>query len=284
MTVQGGSSDRIILFTLVDLLIQIIFFGFLLFAANRAAQGSVQDRVALLARKFGVVSVVRFLDATSKLVAISDLGRVDVLPASDNSRLVFRDTTGMLERIDMSDVRTLARMDKRQLQTFTRMYAALAPADRRQLSSFISRYGIAVVRKAVAGGLTPKQLLSVLDSASSLPAGDREKFLTVATTFAKADPANRQKIVDATANIAKPPCFGGRPAFHITEMPSGYLVQPLLPDVAGFGGGVLSEDAFSSFASAVTGAHTTCTIRVRQDTQTNNERQFKKIQRYFWTL
>ena len=284
MTVRGAASDRIILFTLVDLLIQIIFFGFLLFAANRAAQGSVQDRVALLARKFGVVSVVRFLDATSKLVAISDLGRVDVVPAGDKSRLIFHDTTGMLERIDKSDVTALARMDKRQLQTFTRMYAELTPADRQQLSSFISRYGIAVVRKAVAGGLTPKQLLGVLDSASSLPTGDREKFLTLATTFAKADPSNRQKIVEATANIVKLPCFGGRPAFHITEVPSGYLVQPLIPDVAGSGGGVLGEDAFSTFAAAVTGAYTTCTIRVRQDTQTNNERQFKKIQRYFWTL
>jgi hypothetical protein len=283
MTVPGASSDRIILFTLVDLLIQIIFFGFLLFAANRAAQGSVQDRVALLARKFGVVSVVRFLDATSKLVAISDLGRVDVVPIGDKSRLIFNDTAGMLERIDRSDVRTLARMDKRQLQTFTKMYAALAPADRRQLSSFVSRYGIAVVRKAVGGGLTPKQLLSVLDSASSLPTGDREKLLTVATTFAKADPAKRQKIVDATANIVKLPCFGGRPAFHITEVSNGYIVQPLIPDVAGLGGS-LGEGEFSNFAAAITGAHTTCVIRVLQDTQTNNERQFKNIQRYFWTL
>ena len=69
---RAGSGDRIILFTLVDLLLQIIFFGFFIFAANRAAEGEMQDKIGALARKFGVVSVTRYVNATSRLVAISD--------------------------------------------------------------------------------------------------------------------------------------------------------------------------------------------------------------------
>lgn len=292
---RASASDRIVLFTLVDLLLQIIFCGFLLFAANRASQGDVQDQIALLARTFGVVSVSRFLEATSKLVAIADLGKVDVVPTTDKSRVLFADATKMLEGLTQDDVGSLAKMDAQQRRAFMKMYAAMPPADRLQLSTFVNRYGSGVMKALLNGGLSAKQLRVLLDTLARLPAADQDRFRYLAVTFANADPAKRQKIVAATAILVRPMCFNRQQAFRITEVPSGYLVLPLIgavaPDVRRLLASEprlgpsyrLSGPAFRQFGAAITAAHSTCMIRVDQATTTNDERQLIAIQRWFAT-
>jgi hypothetical protein len=295
MKSRAFAGDRIVLFTLVDLLLQIIFCGFLLFAANRASNGEIQDKIARLAQAVGLVSVTNYVDATSRLVAIADLGKIDVVRHSDKSTALLDEATAMLKGLSEEDLSALSGMDEQQRRAFMKMYAALAPADRQQLSAFIGQYGIGIMKAALAGGMTSEQLRSFLNTISRLPAGDRKKFVQLSVTFANADPAKRQKIVDATAEIVKPPCFGRKAALHITEVSGGYLVRPLIeavvPDVAralSSGASVgqtfhVSESAFSNFGSAVAAAHPTCYIQVDRDSQTYDERQLLKIQRWFGT-
>jgi hypothetical protein len=288
---RANGSDRIILFTLVDLLVQIIFFAFLLFAVNRATQGNVQDRVAELARKFGIVSVTRFLEATSKLVAISELGRVDLAPASDDSK-TLDDATKVIEGLDPETLRALSRLNAAQLHALTKSIAALSPQERRQLTAFIGRYGMTFLRPLLDSGLTAAQLETLLSTLAKLPPGDRGKLIQLGVTFAKVDPAKRQKIVEATAVMVRPTCFDRRQALEVTEVPNGYRVRALIPaaaaDVARLLGGrrgayTLTAAEFSRFASAITSAHADCTIRVLQRTETNDERQLKAIQYWFAT-
>ena len=290
------AGDRIILFTLVDLLIQIIFFGFFLFAANRASQGEIQDRVALLAKRFGIVSVNRYLNATSKLVAIADLDRVQVASETGKSIEAFDNTTKMLEGLDQEDVRWFANMDKEQRRDLARMIAALSPADRENLARFIGRFGIGFVRATVAKGLDAEQVRRFVAAMAKLPPADRKKFTALGVAFVKASPDKRKKIVDAAATVMKPMCFGERQALWVTEVAGGYVVRPIIGDVlsdvsrylsAGAHVGAeyrLGEGEFGRFSAGITGAHPTCNIRVRQDTTTNSEAQFKTIQRWYVTF
>jgi hypothetical protein len=295
MTSRANAGDRIVLFTLVDLLIQVIFCGFLIFAANRASQGDVQDKIAQLARLFGVQPVSNFIDATSKLVAIADLDKVHVVDPSDKSKELFDDTTKMLERLDADDLRNLAAMDTRQRQAFMKLYATMAPADRQQLSKFVAQYGAGAMKALVSGGLSAQQLRTLLETLSRLSPADQDRFRYLAQTFASADLAKRQKIVAATAILVRPKCFGGRSAFKITEIPGGYLVAPLIPQIApdvsrylssaerAGGAFRLGQSAFMAFGATVSSAHGQCMIEVDQATTTYDERQLISIQRWFGT-
>lgn len=295
MISRGHGGDRIVLFTLVDLLIQVIFCGFLIFAANRASQGDVQDKVALLARAFGVENVTKFIDATSKLVAISDLDKVHVVDPSDKSKSLFDDATKMLKGLDADDLSKLAAMDAKQRQAFMKIYTTLAPRDRQQLSEFVVQYGADAMKALMSGGFSTQQLRTLLETLSRLPPADQDKFRYLALTFANADQAKRQKIVAATAILVRPKCFDGHSAFKITEIPGGYLVDPLIPKVAPDVTRYLStaqragrsyrlgQSAFMAFGAAVSTAHGACIIEVDQATTTNDERQLISIQRWFGT-
>ena len=132
MTFRTSSGERVVLFTLVDLLLQMIFLAFFLFAANRATQGEMQDKVGALARKFGVVSVTRYLNATSKLVAIADLGRVDVIPAGEKQTRALDDTTTLLQNLDRRSLAALAGLNGAELKAFAGVYADLSGPERRR--------------------------------------------------------------------------------------------------------------------------------------------------------
>jgi hypothetical protein len=283
--IRANAGDRIILFTLVDLLLQIIFFVFLLFAINRASQGKVQDQIAALADKFGIVSVTKFFAATSKLVAISDLGRVDTAATTDRSK-ILDDATKVIEGLDPDTLKALSGMNKQQLQAFAKLVRQLSPAEREQMTAFIKKYGLTFLRPAVASGLSAEQLQALLDAFVKLPARDRGNLIKLNESFAKADPGKRQKIVDATANVVKPMCFNGQQAMVITEISGGYLVEPN-PKVpqAGLGGvRTLTQSEFTAFGSTLNAAHTDCLIRVQQLSKTNSEYQLKTIQQYFVTF
>lgn len=272
--VRAGSGDRIILFTLVDLLLQIMFFGFFIFAANRATEGEMQDKIGALARKFGVVSVTRYMNATSKLVAISDLHHIDVVGSA-----VFRDVTTVLEGLNPDAVRGLASLKPKELQAFARAYATLPAPERHQVAAFLAKHG--------------NDAGTLLRTAAQLPPEDLPAMMKIDKQFANADPAKRKKIVEAA--MVKPLCFKRRTALHITEVPGGYIVRPLIPDVArdvaratSSSGAIgttyrFGQADFQSFAASVAGAHEDCIVNVQQDTTTNDERQFKTIQRYFGT-
>ena len=136
---------------------------------------------------------------------------------------------------------------------------------------------------------------ALLRAAAAMPPGDRAALIKIDKLFADADPGKRKKIVDATASVVKPLCFKDRQALHITEVPGGYVVRTLIaeigPDVrratssSGAVGATyqLGLSEFQTFAASVTGAHKDCIVNVQQDTTTNDERQFKTIQRYFGT-
>jgi hypothetical protein len=292
---QADAGDRIVLFTLVDLLIQVIFCGFLIFAANRASQGDVQDKIALLARVFGVGNVTKFIDATSKLVAISDLDKVHFVDASDEQKRLLSDATKMVEGLDADALRQLAAMDAQQRGAFVKMYATLGPRDRQQLGEFVAQYGAGAMKALVSGGLNAKQARTLLETLSHLPQADQDRFRYLALTFAKADRTKRQKIVAATAILVRPKCFNGHSAFKITEIPGGYLLDPLIPQIApdvsrylssayrGGGGYRLGQSAFMGFGEAVSRAHGACMIEVNQATTTYDERQLISIQRWFGT-
>jgi hypothetical protein len=292
MKSRAFAGDRIVLFTLVDLLLQIIFCGFLLFAANRASQGGLQDKISKLVGIFEVDRVTRYVDATSKMISIRDLDRVHYTSSSGTST-PLDEATKMLGGLTLADVSSLAAMDPEQRRAFMKMYATLAPADRDVVSMFLNRYGAGAMNALLSGDLTEEQLRSFMDSVSRLPPGDRKKFVQLSATFAKADPAKRQKIVDQSAVITKPTCFGGKPALHITEIAGGYRITPLIPAIvpevarAGQAGASvgrafqLGESAFWHFGSAVTTQHPACYVKVRQDSQTYDERQLLRIQYWF---
>ena len=293
---RSGSfaGDRIVLFTMVDLLLQVIFCGYLLFAANRASQGELQDNIAKLVGIFTVDPVSRYVDATSKMVAIADLDRAYAISASVKST-PLDDATKMLNGLDGYDLKALAGMDERERRALVKIYAALGPRDRNLVSTFVNRYGVQTMQALARGGLTPEQLRTFLGTVSRLPPEDRKKFVQLGVTFAKADSNNRQKIVDQAAVVVRPKCFGGKRALHITEVPGGYQVTPMIqaivPDVARAVSSaaslnhtiVISESAFWNFGASVAAAHPTCSVNVRQDSTTNDERQLLKIQRWFWT-
>jgi hypothetical protein len=281
--VRANAGDRIILFTLVDLLLQIIFFAFLLFAVNRASQGKVQDQIAALANKFGVVSVTRFLEATSKLVPISELHRIDTVASTDQSK-ILDDATKVLEGLDRDTLKALSGLNKQQLHAFAKMVAALSPAEREQMTGFIKKYGVAFLGPPLASGLTAEQLRALLNTVSQLPPKDLGNFIKLSKTFAKADPGQRQMIVAATANVVKPMCFNNQQALEVTEIRGGYRVLPLVPQIGARIARTLTESEFSAFGSALMAAHGDCSIRVRQLSDTNNEQQLKTIQRYFVTF
>lgn len=260
---RSGGGDRIILFTLVDLLLQIIFLGLFLFAAHRAFQGDVDDRVTKLIAKFGVVPVGQYLNATSKLVAIADLDRIAVIPAGKPKETqALKDTTKLLRDLDRGTVRGLANMDRSQLKTLAAMVKK--PEFRRLLSGL-----------------------------ATLPRKEQGAFVDLGGAFLKADPDTRTKIIAAAANV-KPLCFAKRNAYHIVEIPGGYVVRPLIRDVRpdidralpGHRGAqqmTLSEAEFSRLGDVTNAIHRNCTVNVTQESQTNNERQFKTIQHYFGT-
>ncbi|HEY0381827.1 MAG TPA: hypothetical protein VGC72_06485 [Candidatus Elarobacter sp.] len=277
-------------------MIQIIFFGFFLFAANRASQGEIQDRVAILAKRFGIVTVTRFFNATSKLVAIADLDRVQSASETGKSIEAFKNTTKMLEGLNQEDVQWLANMDKEQRRDLARMIAALSPADRENLARFIGRYGIGFVRATVAKGLDAEQVRRFVAAIAKLPPPDRKKFTELGVAFVKASPDKRKKIVDAAATVMKPMCFSDQKALWISEVAGGYIVRPIIGDVLSDVARYLSPGAhlgaeyrlgegdFERFSAAISGAHPTCFIKVRQDSSTNSEAQFKTIQRWYITF
>ncbi|HEV3088469.1 MAG TPA: hypothetical protein VGY57_11725 [Vicinamibacterales bacterium] len=277
MTLRAGSGDRIILFTLVDLLLQIIFLGLFLFAAYRAVQGDMHDRLTQLARKFGVFSVTNYLNSTSKLVAVADLGRIDVVPAGKKATRAFRDTTTLLQDLDRTSLPELARMNKDELKAFASIYAGLSPAERKRFAALVKRPELRAFWTGLAK-LTPE---------------DQRTFLGLGDAFLKADPDTRSKIIAAAANV-KPLCFARHNAYEITEVSGGYVVRPLLrevlPDVAravpgqrGMQSIQLGEAEFARLGEATLAAHRDCTVNVKQATTTNNEQQYKTIQRYFGT-
>jgi hypothetical protein len=279
VTGRANGGDRIVLFTLVDLLVQIIFCGFLIFAANRAAEGAVQDQVDRLVQAFKVANVTKYMDATSKLVAIADLDKAHLYDPSEKSKTLFSDVTHMLQGLDAKDLGKLAGMDAKERAGFMTMYASMSPGDRQLLSKFVAQNGTGSIK-----------------SLSRLNLGDQAKFNYLAKTFVDADPVKRQMIVATTARLVRPRCFNGRSAFKITEKPGmSYLVQPLIPQVApdvarllsgaqrAGNGYFLNQPAFMTFGSAVSSAHAACIIEIDQATETNDERQLISIQRWFGT-
>ncbi|MBV8369612.1 MAG: hypothetical protein JO036_11895 [Candidatus Eremiobacteraeota bacterium] len=257
-----GVGDRIILFTLVDLLLQIIFLGLFLFAAHRAGQGDVDDRIAQLIRQYGVVRVGDYLNATSELVAIKDIGRVAVVPGGKPKvTQPLDEVTKLLQHLDRETLPRIAGMNNTELKHFT---ALVKKPDVRSLLAELAK-------------LSPK---------------DQRAFAGLGGAFFKADPDTRTKII-AAANV-KPLCFARQNAYHITEVPGGYVVRPLIPDVLpdvaravpghrGMESFRLGEAEFARLGEVTLAAHRKCTVNVQQATTTNNERQFKTIQYYFGT-
>jgi len=274
---------------------QVIFFGFFLFAANQATQGGVQRQVAILARVFGVVTVTKYLDATSKLIAISDLKTIEVAAPGDKRRKAFEDLTSLLDALDSAQLRRLAAMDERQRDDFVDLYMRLTPTERSQFREFLKRYGAAMLERLLTSSLKKNELEDILSVLSKLPTGEQGAFMTFTSAFTKADKNTRTMMLAAAATISQPTCFDKRQALSIREIHSGYSVQPLIADVesetARFAGSArrvgehyqLSEAEFSTFAARITAAHNDCTIRVLQSTDTYDERQFKRIQRWFRT-
>jgi hypothetical protein len=297
------TDERLILFTLVDLLIQVIFFGFFLFAANQATQGGVQRQVAVLARVFGIVSVTKYLDAPSRLISISDLGKLEVAALSDKPRKTFEDIISLLDRLNTDDLHKLVAMDARQRSEFVDLYNQLSPVERSQFRDFLKRYGTKMIGQLLATRLKKSELESILATLSKLPGGDQGAFIAFGSTCARVDLNLCREIIAKGLKglISLPTCFDERQALSVREVPSAYRVRPLIPEVESetrlFSGSALragddyelSEVQFSAFAARMSAAHPKCTIRVLQSTAAYvtksdvHERQLKLIQRWFRT-
>lgn len=283
---RASAGDRIILFTLVDLLVQIIFCGFLLFAVNRAFEGKIQDKLAALARAFGVVSVTSFLDATSKLVAIADLGKVDTVSVSDRSTETFTDLTKVLGSMDREDLALLAAADPTQRRAFLRHL--LKDLNSATSSSSDLKMITAVWQLIKENGLTPADLINVAHEYRVMDPKRRK----LEGMYASMSPDQRAKLLASAQELSIPKCFDGRPAFKSVEVSGGYYVSDPIRDVSGpFSRAVAnlarSGDAYfvpsslvDAFGQGVT-SEFQCKMRVLNRSETNDLLQYQRLNQYF---
>lgn len=136
MIATVNSRDRIILFTLIDLLIQIIFFGFLLFVLHDQSERERKQVSYLfdeLTQKYGVVNLTRFLEALSRLIPIEELERVIVMLESIESGKfkAWSDLLAISKTLDVSP---------EELKKLAELYGSLDREDRGRLLDVMKTY------------------------------------------------------------------------------------------------------------------------------------------------
>jgi hypothetical protein len=232
---------------------------------TQAARGEMEGRLSVLIRKFGIVSVTRYLDATSKLIAIADLGKIDVA-GSGASSASLDNLTAFLEGMKPRDFKILSSLSKQE---------------RSNLEALIREYG----KNAVAELLSLRLSQSQVDLFKRISDSDPKAFAKLATAYANADRDTQTTILAKVAEATKPHCFGGRLVLDIIELPGGYQVSPLTADLVpeiGTGSRFISNREFDAFGSKLSRNHSQCYIDIRQHSQTNDESQYRTIEGYFW--
>jgi hypothetical protein len=298
--INRSSNDRIILFTLVDLLIQIIFFGFFLFAINRAREGDLRPKLDALISKVGIRQLATLVEATSKLVSIADLSHIDVVGSGPSIEAVtnLNDLIDLIKRLDRESLRKLksSNLSVQQLADVSGLFRRLTPLRQKTLVDLLGKFSN-----------NESKLIEVLAAYGNLSKEDLAKLVIVARAYARGNREIRAKISSAAVVIkTTPPCFPDKQALDVVSIAGGFLVRVLPTDGSRVITGELGHfrvadavtvaknglngqyydvpgSAFAGFGSTVNAHFSNCYITAKEASKTDMESQFKMIQRYFYT-
>ena len=258
-------SERVILFTLVDLLVQIIFFALfvlvLIQQSRPALPAAVQQQLSLYTR-VAKAQLVEFIDAVSRMVPLSSV---------DKSRSIGDQDRGVRDRLAATSalIRSLSRLSTAQLQALSKFLSA--PANAAQLTA----------------------LMASLNGNSSKGATSQVQFHKLRDIFLAMTPNQRSALLAKAIEISKPRCFGGRAAFAAVEVPGGYMVsepiREILPTFRVAVGAraatnatyLIGEGELDAFGDVLNKAYPHCNIFVSEQSETNDLAQYKHLNRYF---
>ena len=253
MTGVSVSRDRIILFTFVDLLIQLIFFGFLLFVLFGEKE---KERTALVeiteeaAKRYGAVNFTRLLDAISRLVPIEDLDRVILMFENLGKDKVkaWSDLVRNAKRLNISP---------EELFRITELYGALPESEKAKLTDIIRRYVN-----------SPKSLQERIYNTILPTCFSGQWVLKISSV-----PENNFRIELRPELSQQVPDF-----FHIIQKLDNEIGIGILK-----GPSTVASNQFENFGSYLNDAFRDCRIRVQESSETDSRRALLTIQRYFRT-
>jgi len=248
-TSSADRSDRVILFTLVDLLTQFIFLALFLVAlyksTSRTLSSSLQSKL-LPYQRAAAVELATFVDAATKLVPVND---VDKSPIGSVSEKTTKES--LLALADL-----LRRM---QSQHTSPEQVALQLAGQNRL-----------------GGVDRAVLLELIGRESKMTAPQRAKLLADAKTI------TRPRCFGGAFAFAVEEVPGG----YIVSSPIGSISKVFLGAVAPYGragdGFFISANDLPTFGRQLGSAFRNCDIRVSESTTTDSEEQYKNLGVYFW--
>jgi hypothetical protein len=226
--------------------------------------------------KIAQPELIAFIEAVSRLVPLKDVDKEHSIGDRDKA---VRDHLITLSTI----------FDKMHPDDLSRLRnVLLSNVSVTELRSFIplSHY-------MRSNHLTSSQVVTLL---SNERGGERSpgQMSELRKLFASMTPKQQASLLDAARSIQRPPCFEGAPAFLAVEVEGGYLVSEPIHDIAGAFSGAVSgltrtgdayfipESLLDRFGSALTSTFQACYIRAREATHTNDERQYKHLNRYFY--
>jgi hypothetical protein len=261
----AGRGERVVLFTLVDLLVQIIFFALFLLVLLQQSHPELPasvERALIPYTKVAKAQLVEFIDAVSRMVPLSSI---------DKARSIGDQDRGIRDR--------LAAISK-----LMRAVSGLPSPEVESLARFLSDPGNA--RRL-------RQLVSILarEPKSSLSPSDVKRFAQLRRVYIAMSPSQRTALVAQAIAIIKPRCFNGRAAFAALAVQGGYILSNPISDVVpvirsalgrpGSGPAAISEGDLDTLGNALTGRYPDCNIYVGESSETNSRSQYKHLNHYF---
>ncbi len=260
-----GRGERVVLFTLVDLLVQIIFFALFLLVLLQQSRPELPtgvERALVPYTKVARTQLVEFIDAVSRMVPLSSI---------DKARSIGDQDRGVRDR--------LAAISK-----LMRAISGLSTPEVESLARFLS--------DPINAARLP-QLASILASQpkTSLSPSDVKRFAQLRRVYVAMSPAQRSALVAQAIAIIKPRCFNGRAAFAAVAVEGGYVLSNPIREIvpvlwlalgrAGSGSVSISEGDLDSLGNALNKRYPNCNIYVAESSETNSRSQYKHLNHYF---